>query len=168
MLESCFFRNRPIFKGTRYKIDKKMIITNNQLSKKIVSTGNCCHQSILYSEQNSDTINRRVSGIAYKNGFLENRLLKTWQFKNAVKKLQNTIAVGNLIKNTVTLNPDYWLEALGMKLVVDGNSFQGQIYTGYIASEYRCLEKWKLESDENLMKIGFDFANYILLKTIRT
>lgn len=70
------------------------------------------------------------------------------KFRNIVRKLQKSIAVGTLVRDTVPLEKDYWLETLGMKLVIDGETFKGHIYTGYFLTETKQLEKWSTDVDE--------------------
>ena len=70
------------------------------------------------------------------------------KFRGIVKKLKKNIAVGASKKGTVLLDKDYWMEALGMKLVIDGKIIQGHIYTGFLANQDKLLEKWRTGLDE--------------------
>lgn len=70
------------------------------------------------------------------------------KFRNLVRKLQHAIAVGSLVKDAIPLDKDYWLEALGMKLVIDGETFEGHLYPAYFVTEEKYLEKWKTAQDE--------------------
>lgn len=90
--------------------------------------------------------------LEYIKSFLEQkRTIETSssrRFKKIVKKLQESIAIGSLVKDSLYLDKDYWLEALGMTLIIDEEKYKGHIYTGYL-TESKYLEKWQAGIDEN-------------------
>lgn len=84
------------------------------------------------------------------------------KFKNLAKKLQ-PIAVGNLVKGTIALDKDYWLETIKLRLMIDRQIFEGHLYTGYLITQEKYMEKWKNECDEcgSLYCEKFTFEDYM-------
>jgi len=86
------------------------------------------------------------------------------KFRHAVRDLQKTIAIGSLVKNTVLLDKDYWMETLKLRLVIDNEIIEGHIYTGYLTGE-KYFDKWKNERDVNrvLFHEQYSFEEYMNL-----
>lgn len=85
------------------------------------------------------------------------------KFKTSVRKLQNSIAIGSHVKNTITLEKNYWLETLGMILVIGKATFKGHIYTAYLSSGENYPEKWRVEKDERgfVYQKKYSFEEYL-------
>lgn len=89
------------------------------------------------------------------------------KFRDLVKKL-HPITIGTSVKDTVSLNQDYWLEAMGMRIVIDDKICNGHLYTGYMISQDKCLDTWKSSRDEQGVlyceKLSFeDYMNTIFI-----
>lgn len=122
-------------------------------------------QQAFYGKTKLDSLTELAARIAKENRVPDanKKIQAVAKFKNLVKKLQHTIAVGTRAKDAVALDKDYWLETLGMKLIIEGEIYEGHIYTGYIATEEKYVEKWKTGRDEQgiFYHENYSFEDYM-------
>lgn len=113
----------------------------------------------------NDLINLRDK-ISYLNQTEKKSPLE--RFRGVVRKLQKTIAKGSLVKNSLVLDPTYWLETINMKLAVGTDIFKGHIYPQYLFLNGNYPDKWKKEVDTNGIKYQKNYSfeaylNYVVL-----
>ena len=113
---------------------------------------------IVYGNSKLNELTRRVDDLAKPSSSAANG-----KFRGIVKKLKKYIAVGASKKGTVLLDKDYWMEARGMKLVINGKIIQGHVYTGFLANQDKLLEKWRTGVDEKGVPLQkqYSFETYL-------
>lgn len=70
------------------------------------------------------------------------------RFKSVVKTVQKAISKGICEKDAMRLDNEYWLETVGIKLVVDKTKYEGRVYMGHFAKS-KLLDKWSTGKDES-------------------
>ncbi|WP_068468923.1 hypothetical protein [Candidatus Protochlamydia phocaeensis] len=85
------------------------------------------------------------------------------KFRTIVKKLQKNIACGVLVPNSMLLDKNYWMETLGMELIIGKERIRGHLYTGYLTSGENYLKKWQTEKDERGVSYHeqYSFQDYL-------
>lgn len=105
-------------------------------------------KKIIYNNHRLNDLIELTKTIAKENKIEDFRVetSRTERFKKIAQKLVTEIAVGSCTKDAISLDPNYWLETVGMKFTIDGERYEGHVYTGYFA-ESKYLEKWSTSFD---------------------
>lgn len=135
-----------IFKTIILKLNKLIIL----FKKSVYGNYNLKDLIILKNKIEDEIKNRKRFSLLQK-------------FKSIVKKVQKTIAVGLNTKNSIPLEKNYWLEAIGMKIIAGQEIFKGHLYTGYFASGENYPEKWKNSVSKNniIYQKQYSFQEYL-------